>query len=161
MSQKRFYGGQKAIFCLFRPLFGPLEATFGTFWVLKNAQTGLSWCPYWCSHLVTVLWREEGDTMKYCLSPRDFLRAQVIFHRIPQLESQYSHSHSPNNGILKNNSTRQFSQKLCQKLCQKSPETVIYQSAWRGPVDSQLVPLPPINMAPVLQSFSCSRAAQL
>ena len=34
-------------------------------------------------------------------------------------------------------STSQFS----QKLCQKPPETVIYQSAWRGPVDSQLVPL--------------------
>ena len=46
---------------------------------------------------VTVLRREGGYTMKYCLSPRDFLRAQAIFHRIPQLESQYSHSQLPNN----------------------------------------------------------------
>ena len=35
--------------------------------------------------------------MKYCLSPRDFPRAQAIFHRIPRLESQYSHSQLPNN----------------------------------------------------------------
>ena len=98
--------------------------------------------------------------MKYCLSPRDFLRAQAIFHRIPRLESQYSHSQSPNNGILKNISTRQFSQKICQKLCQKLPETVIYQSAWRGPVDSQLVPVG-INRAPILQSFSSSQAVEL
>ena len=33
--------------------------------------------------IINVLWREEGYTMKYCLSPRDFLRAQAIFHRIP------------------------------------------------------------------------------
>ena len=45
--------------------------------------------------IVTVLWREEGYTMKYRLSPRDFPRAQAIFHRIPRLESQYSHSQSP------------------------------------------------------------------
>ena len=30
--------------------------------------------------------------MKYSLSPRDFLRAQAIFHCISQLESQYRHS---------------------------------------------------------------------
>ena len=47
------------------------------------------------SYNVTVLWREEGYTMKYRLSPRDFPRAQAIFHRIPRLESQYSHSQSP------------------------------------------------------------------
>ena len=29
------------------------------------------------------------------LRPRDFPRAQAIFHRIPRLESQYSHSQSP------------------------------------------------------------------
>ena len=29
--------------------------------------------------------------MKYCLSPRDFLRAQAIYHRIPRLESQYQY----------------------------------------------------------------------
>ena len=33
--------------------------------------------------------------MKYYLSPRDFPRAQAIFHRIPQLSSQYSHSQLP------------------------------------------------------------------
>ena len=33
--------------------------------------------------------------MKYCLSPGDFPRAQAIFHRIPRLESQYSHSQLP------------------------------------------------------------------
>ena len=35
--------------------------------------------------------------MKYSLSPRDFLRAQTIFHRISRLESQYRHSHLANN----------------------------------------------------------------
>ena len=42
---------------------------------------------------VSVLWREEGYTMKYSLSPkeipRDFLRAQAIFYCISRLESQY------------------------------------------------------------------------
>ena len=33
--------------------------------------------------------------MKYCLSPKDFSRAQAIFHCIPRLESQYSHSELP------------------------------------------------------------------
>ena len=33
--------------------------------------------------------------MKYRLSPRDFPRAQVIFHHIPRVESQYSHSQLP------------------------------------------------------------------
>ena len=41
------------------------------------------------------MWREVGHTKKYCLSPRNFLRAQAIFHRIPWLESQYSHSQLP------------------------------------------------------------------
>ena len=44
--------------------------------------------------------------MKYSLSPRnsrgqsprDFPMAQAIFHSISQLESQYRHSHLPNNG---------------------------------------------------------------
>ena len=36
--------------------------------------------------------------MKYSLSPRDFPRAQAIFHSISRLESQYRHSHLPNNG---------------------------------------------------------------
>ena len=52
------------------------------------------------SSIVTVLWREEGYTMKYCLSPREILRAQEIFHHIPWLESQYSHSQLP---LLANN----------------------------------------------------------
>ena len=46
----------------------------------------------WVQHTVTVLWREEGYTMKYTLSPRDFQRAQGIFHCLPWLKSQYSHS---------------------------------------------------------------------
>ena len=33
--------------------------------------------------------------MKYCLSPRDFQRAQAIFHCIPRIKSQYSHSQLP------------------------------------------------------------------
>ena len=33
--------------------------------------------------------------MKYRFSPRDFPRAQAIFHRIPPLSSQYSHSQLP------------------------------------------------------------------
>ena len=37
-------------------------------------------------NLVTVLWREEGYTMKYCLCTRDFPRAQAMFHRIPRLD---------------------------------------------------------------------------
>ena len=36
--------------------------------------------------------------MKYSLSPRDFPRAQIIFHSISRLESQYRHSHLANNG---------------------------------------------------------------
>ena len=40
--------------------------------------------------------------MKYSLSPReiprDFPRAQAIFNSISRLESQYRHSHLPNNG---------------------------------------------------------------
>ena len=40
--------------------------------------------------------------MKYSLSPReiprDFPRAQAIFHCIFRLESRYRHSQSPNNG---------------------------------------------------------------
>ena len=44
---------------------------------------------------VTVLWREEGYSMKYCLSPRDFQKAQAIFHLIPWLKSQFSHSQLP------------------------------------------------------------------
>ena len=110
---------------------------------------------------VTVLWREEGFTMKYCLSPREFPRAEP--GGFPEGSGNIS-LYTPTQVTIQSfsiTSTSQFSQKLCQFFCQKSPETVIYQSAWRGPVDSQLVPLPPINMAPVLQSFSCSWAAQL
>jgi hypothetical protein len=44
--------GQKAIFSLFWPLFGPLGATFGAFWVWKMAQTGLSGYLQCCSNLV-------------------------------------------------------------------------------------------------------------
>ena len=32
-------------------------------------------------------------------SPRDFPRAQAIFHSISRLESQYRHSHLANNGL--------------------------------------------------------------
>ena len=35
---------------------------------------------------VSVLWREEGYTVKYCL------RAQATFHRLFQIKSQYRHS---------------------------------------------------------------------
>ena len=45
---------------------------------------------------MTVLWLESGYTMKYWLSPqeipRDFPRAQTIFHCIPLLLSQYSYN---------------------------------------------------------------------
>ena len=44
---------------------------------------------------MTVLWLKSGYTIKYCLSPRDFPWVQAIFHRIPRLESQYSHSQLP------------------------------------------------------------------
>ena len=37
--------------------------------------------------------------MKYSLIPRDFPRAQAIFHRISRLQSQYRHSQLPNNGF--------------------------------------------------------------
>ena len=30
----------------------------------------------WVQHTVTVLWREEGYTMKYCLSPKEIPRAE-------------------------------------------------------------------------------------
>ena len=38
-----------------------------------------------------------GCMMKYLLSPRDFLRAQAIFHHIRRLLSQFSHSRLPLN----------------------------------------------------------------
>ena len=42
-------------------------------------------------HFVSVLGREEGYTMKYGLSPREFPRelprAQAMFHRISRLKS--------------------------------------------------------------------------
>ena len=55
---------------------------------------------YFILFIVSVLWREEGYTMKYILSPResrgwsprDFPWAQGIFHRISWLKSQYRHS---------------------------------------------------------------------
>ena len=67
--------------------------TLTRFW--RGILTLLS--PMWSSwsSTVTVLWREEGYTMNHCLSPRDFQRAQAIFHRIPRLKSQYSHSQLP------------------------------------------------------------------
>ena len=40
---------------LFLVYFGPCKATFGTFWVLQIAQTGLSGCPHWYSNLVQPL----------------------------------------------------------------------------------------------------------
>ena len=36
--------------------------------------------------------------MKYSLRPRDFPKAQTIFHSISRLESQYRHSNLANNG---------------------------------------------------------------
>ena len=36
--------------------------------------------------------------MKYSLSPRNFPRAQAIFHSISRLESKYRYSHLANNG---------------------------------------------------------------
>ena len=49
-------------------------------------------------YIVSVLQKEEGYTVKYILSPRDFQRAQAIFHSISRLESQYGLSHLANNG---------------------------------------------------------------
>ena len=43
-------------------------------------------------YMVSVLWQEEGYTVKYSLSTRDFQRAQAIFHRISRLQSKYRHS---------------------------------------------------------------------
>ena len=83
--------------------------------------------------------------MKYCLNPKEIPRAEpeglgnISSYTLTLVTTQSFYI----------TSTSQFS----QKLCQKSPKTVIYQSAWRGPVDSQLVPLG-INRAPILQSFS-------
>ena len=36
--------------------------------------------------------------VKYSISLRDLPRAQAIVHRISRFESQYRHSHLPNNG---------------------------------------------------------------
>ena len=41
-----------------------------------------------CNCIVT----RGGYSMKYRLSPRDFLRAQALFYCIPRIESQNSHS---------------------------------------------------------------------
>ena len=73
--------------------------------------------------------------MKYCLSPREIPRAEP--DGFPEGSGNIS-LYTPTGVTIQSFSiTSQFS----QKLCQKPSETVIYQSAWRGPVDSQLVPL--------------------
>ena len=49
-------------------------------------------------YIESVLRREEGYTVKYSLSSREIPWDQAIFHSISRLESQYKHSHQPNNG---------------------------------------------------------------
>ena len=49
------------------------------------------------AYSVSVLWQEEGYTVKYSLSQRDFPRAQATFHSISRLKSQYRQSHLANN----------------------------------------------------------------
>ena len=48
-------------------------------------DVSVSYC-FRLSKLVSVLWREDGYTMKYSLSPRDFPRVYAIFHRISWLD---------------------------------------------------------------------------
>ena len=71
--------------------------TDGRTWRLYDqlGPVGPSWWKlYWQRYLfalndiVSVLWQDEGYTIKYSRSPR----AQAIFHFIYQLESQYRHS---------------------------------------------------------------------
>ena len=65
--------GQKAIFSLFCPLFGPHSATFGTFWVWQKAHTGLSGCFHWCSNLVPPLPTQNMPYELICVAKRLFL----------------------------------------------------------------------------------------
>ena len=51
-------------------------------------------------NIVSVLGREEGYTVKYDLSPREFPRAQAIFYRISLLESWYGPYPIPINDLL-------------------------------------------------------------
>ena len=53
--------GQKAIFSLFWPLFGPLLAIFGIFWVWQMGQTGQPKCPQCCSNLVPTCSTKRYD----------------------------------------------------------------------------------------------------
>ena len=72
------------IYCLRKKIVGPLEPN-----VVIQTWPGKG-------NDVSVLWREEGYTVKYSLStreiPRDFPRAQAIFHGISQLETKCRHS---------------------------------------------------------------------
>ena len=45
-------GAHNYIFSIFGPLFGPLWAIFGTFWVWQMGQNGQPWCPWHCFNLV-------------------------------------------------------------------------------------------------------------
>ena len=58
---------------LFRPLFGPRRAPFGTFWVWKMAQSGLSGCLHWCSNLVPPFPNQNGPSWAICVAKRLFL----------------------------------------------------------------------------------------
>ena len=42
-----------------------------------------------------VLGLKSGYTVKYCLTPRDFPRAQAIFYCISRLESSYGNNIDP------------------------------------------------------------------
>ena len=60
---------------------GSLLVLGGVYW---EGRTPKSFSTSQCLHMhlnvniVTVLWRVEGYTMKYCLSPREILRAQPL-----------------------------------------------------------------------------------
>ena len=61
---------------------------------------------YWV-YTITVLWQEEGYTIKYVL------RAQAISHCITWLESQYSHSQLPLLANLVRNFARNCNLSVC------------------------------------------------
>ena len=75
-----------------RPQYEKILASRGDWeWLYCDSSRGIRWNIAW------ALGKSLG------LRPRDFPRAQAIFHRIPRLESQYSHSQFPNNGSLCHN----------------------------------------------------------
>ena len=91
--------GQKAIFSLFWPHFGPSKATFRTFWVLQKAPTVLSKCSYCFSNLVPPFrFRSVACHLtKLLISRSSFVSCSFIYQGVPSKNTLFlSINHSFN-----------------------------------------------------------------